>query len=480
MNWATTARIDAVRKILYGGTRVARNQSGQWKAEHQWTGADGNLPTETVLERTYLPNDAHSFAKYYPGVMINGVNDIALLTPHTSLVSADPRERGITLCNTTRPTGGTGNNAWVSNNVVSPPLIRVVPGNHSLWAANERWQCTWREEANGVNGNDPAITQIDAYGRSPQRNQMLPLGGDDGQVDHAGYVARVQVCVANLIGTENCKRYPDGNLKPVGLLQQYGDDDRVWFGLMTGSSRANKSGGVLRKNPGTLADEVAVGGDGRFIPAPTSGNIVASIDALRPVGYDHNDGVYNNKDNCPWGLSAFDDDRCRSWGNPLSELLLECYRYMAGRQPTPAFAADDASLPHTNANSPFRGLVSATWDDPLESSNSCASLNVIAFNASTSSYDTDQLDGVSDLNTHLSADQLTDIVGAGEGIHGNTYFVGSNGVEDNELCTPKRVDRLSQVEGTCPDAPRLEGGYHIAGLAHHAATTDLRPANNGR
>ena len=480
LNWASTARIDAVRKILYGGTRVAKNPDGKWVAEHQWDSTqDGALPNQTVLERTYLPNDAHSFAKYYPGNLVDGVNDIEWLTPHAALVTSELRDRGITICNTTRPTGNSGSNRYVSNNVTAPPTIRAVRGNYTLWAANERWQCTFSEEKSASNGNDPAETLINAYNRSPSRNRMLPIGSDDGQNANNGYVARIQVCVAGLLGNENCKKYPDGNLKPVGLLQQYGDDDRVWFGLMTGSSRANKSGGVLRKNPGTFSDEVAVGSDGRFLSAPTAGNIVAQIDALRPIGYDHTNGIYNSKDNCNWGKTSFNDDQCRSWGNPLSEILLECYRYMAGLSPTAAFAANDSSLPHTNSDSLLRGMVSATWDDPLESSNSCASLNVIAFNASTSSYDTDQLAGATDLNTSRTADQMTDIVGAGEGIHGNTYFVGNNGTDDNELCTPKVVNRLSQVKGTCPDAPRLEGGYHIAGLAHHAATTDLRPPVNG-
>lgn len=47
LNWASMTRIDAVRKILYGGFRSTD---------------DANL---TVLERAHLPTDAHSFAKFY-------------------------------------------------------------------------------------------------------------------------------------------------------------------------------------------------------------------------------------------------------------------------------------------------------------------------------------------------------------------------------------------------------------------------------
>ena len=478
LNWSTTTRVDAVRKILYGGKRVAQTATGAWKSEHQWQGSDGALPSTTILERAYLPNDAHSFAKYYPGTMVNGQNDIALLTPFNVPISGvDARDRGITLCNTTRPQGSSNDYNWVSTNVIAPPQVRVVQGNYSLWAANERWQCLWSNERSGVsNSNDSSVSGIDAYDQSPSQNQGLGFGYSAASGSQGNYVVRVAACVPTLLGSENCKQYPDGSLKPVGLLQQYGDDDRVWFGLMTGSFNANKSGGVLRKNPGTLADEIAVGSDGRFLPAPDSGNIVSTLDAMRPVGYNHSDGRYNDRDNCPWGINTFNDGRCRSWGNPLSEIVLECYRYLAGRtDPTPAFMSDDSNLPHMNANSPLHDLVSASWTDPLASTNSCAKMNVIAFNASTSSYDTDNLQGVSDLQTEQTANELTDVVGAGEGIHGQQAFVGRVNGNQDELCTPKLITALSEVQGTCPDAPRLQGGYHVAGLAHHVATTDLRP-----
>ena len=49
LNWATMSRMDIVRKVLYGGYRST------------------DTATETVLERAFIPTDAHSFAKYYRG-----------------------------------------------------------------------------------------------------------------------------------------------------------------------------------------------------------------------------------------------------------------------------------------------------------------------------------------------------------------------------------------------------------------------------
>src|SRR5581483_3523185 len=60
LNWATMARMDALRKVLFGGYRST------------------DTSTSTILERTYLPNDNHSWAKFY-----NNVNaDLNQFTPY--------------------------------------------------------------------------------------------------------------------------------------------------------------------------------------------------------------------------------------------------------------------------------------------------------------------------------------------------------------------------------------------------------------
>ena len=66
LNWVSMSRMDAVRKLLFGGKRFIDQT---------------NL---TVLERNYLPTDAHSWAKYYNG------SDIAQLTPFDSTLIIPP------------------------------------------------------------------------------------------------------------------------------------------------------------------------------------------------------------------------------------------------------------------------------------------------------------------------------------------------------------------------------------------------------
>src|SRR5690606_32288848 len=116
---------------------------------------------------------------------------------------------------------------------------------------------------------------------------------------------------------------------------------------------------------------------------------------------------------------------------------------------------------------------------PVTGENYCAPLSVIQFNASMSSYDGDALSGATSIGL-ADLNGATDYVGAQEGIHGNYYFVGQTvtsltpQTENNDqLCTAKEINNLSTVRGTCSDAPRLEGSFQIAGLAHHARKTGI-------
>lgn len=431
LNWASMTRIDTIRKILYGGMRS--------------TDSD----TSTILQRSYLPNDAHSFAKFYSG------SNLTQLTPFTSTEVAN----GITICNTT-----VNNSNALSQNVTDVPLIRVAKGNYSLWAANERWQCRWSGEKDASNGNISASSGISASSSNPSEST-------DG-LGSKNYTARIKACVSNLIGTENCKTYTSSS-KPIGLLQTYGDDDKIRFGLLTGSYVKNKSGGVLRKNVGAMSDEINISTDGTFKTAPTTGGIINTLNRLRIYGYRHEDGTYHsatNSDNCIWGINTFTNGDCSNWGNPQSEIFLESLRYLAGKTVSTAFSADDTGK--------ISNLTTATWSDPITTAQWCAKINAIQFNASTSSYDADELSGASDIGlSNLNA--KTNAIGDGENITGNSYFVGENGTDNNQLCTAKTVSALSSVRGTCPDAPRLSGSYQIAGLAHYAKTNTIRTDRNG-
>jgi len=468
LNWVSTARIDALRKILYGGLR---------STDGAGTGTAPNKTSTTVLERTQLPHDAHAWAKYYNG------SDIAKLTPFTGLKTDDTNggdsddvndsDEGITFCNTTE-----AGSSSTSTTTTAEPLIRAIAGNYSLWDSNERWQCTWSGDHSASNANVAADSGIDAASSSPSEGSGLTAQGGP------NYIARVLVCsdssLINATNNENCQQYPDGNYKPVGVLQEHGEDGSMEFGLMTGSYKKNFSGGVLRKNIGNLDDEINIDTDGTFKSTPSTGSIVKALSALRLFGYQYSDGQYlgglsDTKDNCPFDLNDSNLDniegRCRSWGNPIGEIYTEALRYFAGNSATSAFNADDSSI--------FSDLKTVTWTDPLSTTNQCAPLVNLVINASTSSYDDDDMSIISSLQgaTTSTAETFTTTIGDEEGITGNDYFVGHIGTETDaskRVCSAKTVTDLADARGICPEGPSLLGTYQIAGAAYYAHTNDIR------
>jgi type IV pilus assembly protein PilY1 len=494
LNWATMTRIDVVRKVLYGGFRSTDTASS------------------TVLERSYLPTDAHAFAKYYNGA------DLIKLTPFTptqlatrtmvikgtgnwwesGLRNYTQTMAGITICNTTL--GSTTGADRYSQTNTQPPLMRVAFGDFSLWNANERWQCNWSEEGhdNGGNGNQPSITGLKAAPRDPNRDPfwiVQRIAGTDtwtlepgvgltvGTATIADYTVRVDSCVAGLIGQERCKEYPSGNFKPIGLLHEFGESDKAEFGMITGSFMKNISGGVLRRNVQTFKSEVNYTTTGVYTAEL---GIVNTLNKLRIYGYDYSDGTYQDIDSngnwCTYQLTGLTDNQCTSWGNPLGEMYLETLRYLGGKTVSSAFDYTDSGSKDATL-----GLSKEVWVDPfLRSSPSqrtavettfgkaqCRPINILNFNASVISYDKDNNAGFSDL-TSTTLDSLLTTIGAGEGINGTSRLVGSAGAATNKLCDAKTVNSLADVEGLCPDAPAYKGSYALAGMAYWAHTNKIR------
>ena len=484
LNWATMTRIDIVRKVLYGGKRST------------------DTATATTLERAFLPTDGHSFAKYYNGA------DISQLTPFSGLKTdttnggnhngLDNFDEGITICNTTPAFSPANQN---SQTTTAPPVLRAVKGNYQLWAANERWQCTWQNEEPNVNrdfgnANQPSLSSIDTANSSgtqiveplssssPSRDHNGVIVGDPpasaqlktpgGSADH---IVRVKVCEATYFdhgnNLENCTAY-GSNLKPEGLLQRYGLKNQINFGLITSSYQKNISGGVLRKNVGGMTNEIDPATGIFLTPSPAVPSIIQTLNLLRVYGYGYAQGTYRGSlggdsgvDTCDWQLTTITEGKCNSWGNPVSEVYLEALRYFAvpaPRAPTTAFNATDSTY--------VAGLLTDSWtSDPLSANNACASLNIVAFDASRSSYDMDQTNLY---NPPVDPISTTDAVASGEGILGHPYFIGETASLHDRMCTPKTIDSLGTSYGQCPEAPTIRGSYQMAGLAYWAHTNDIR------
>ncbi|MBN4075376.1 hypothetical protein JYU22_02215 [Gammaproteobacteria bacterium AH-315-E17] len=443
MNWTTMTRIDIVRNVLYGGLREVD------------TATNGGTAGVTVLERSFLPEDVHSFVKVFSGATEN-------YTPYTL--------SSISLCNTT----------YASS--TADPIVRIAYGSWPQWSASEVVQCHYEDE------------------RDSGLNDQPESGDRPGTYD---FNVKVLACEAGVDSVSSrCKAYiaNDGDVtyKPFGLLQEYGDNGNMNFGLITGSYTEKIQGGVLRKNILPLTgnsnssnDEINLA-DGTFAnQTPSDAGIINTLNRFRLVQWSYSSNRYNDCSTHSISISTFKSSsaasnrQCRNWGNPLSEIYLEALRYFSGADgasgavPTVAFKTDDsgqiASLPQLN------------WIDPIDSTNSCASCSIIVLSTGLNSFDRDNMGSVTDIweddgVSRLSAselDALVDAVGDIEGISGGSYLIGGNDSIIDGKCTAKTITDLSDVQGLCPEIPSQEGGFDIAGLAYHAQGQDLRDDFDG-
>ena len=116
LNYVTTSRIDALRKVLYGGTREV------------------DTATQTILRRAYIPQDAHSWAKEYTSLSVDGYN-ISDYTPLSNPTSGKRHFFG-------NLTANAGINCAVLDSCSDlPPLLSVVTNSNKRvweWASKER------------------------------------------------------------------------------------------------------------------------------------------------------------------------------------------------------------------------------------------------------------------------------------------------------------------------------------------------------
>ncbi|MES2626787.1 MAG: PilC/PilY family type IV pilus protein, partial [Pseudomonadota bacterium] len=437
LNWAAMTRMDIIRDVLFGGKRIVD------------TATSGATPGVTEIERAFLPEDVHSFVKVFEGTTQN-------FTPFT--------ETAISICSTT------------FDATANAPVLRVANGKWALWASSEVVQCHYRSEQDSGLDNQPTATDRPAT---------------------YSYDAQIQVCVPGMdAASSSCKPYTTAagvvTYKPFGLLQQYGDNKSINFGLITGSYTNKVQGGVLRKdilpltgNAIATRNEIDLT-NGKFInQLAGDAGIINTISRLRIINWSYSSNKYSDcaspgitKAEFLASTAAINPSyRCLNWGNPLSEIYLEALRYFTGDQvasaaaghgvPTADFNTSDATL--------LPSLPQLAWNDPLDVVNACASCSIIVLSTGLNSFDKDGLGSITDIGlTTATLDALVNKVGDLESITNGSYLIGDNGVTNDGSCTAKTIPHLAAARGICPEIGSLEGGFDIAGLAFHAFTKDMR------
>lgn len=432
LNYLTTTRMDALRKVLYGGYRYKDLDY-----------VNANKSATTILERAYIPQDLHAYGKEYNSVAVDGF-DIGDYTP-LSLPGSGKRHlfANVTL-------GKSSDN--------NPPLLRILKDRTERawdWIAAE----TSAVANTPLNGN--AVTPKDLNVRVAVCDT---LNGDESLLPDHG------------VDQHYCKKYGK-NYKPVGVLHDYGENNAAYFGLMSGTYKNQFSGGVLRRAIASFAEEVNAATGLFKDPSSDTKGIVYAINAMKVNDFKGAGSGY---------------DGTISVGNPIAELMYEGLRYLSGATScysTSGYCKDLTRNVSTGLSNESPALpILTTWTNPYGASgyNICAKPTQLVVSDINPTYDSDELPGSSFATFagtlgSLNVKTLADNIWTSEGLGTNNLFIGEKygDATDVGLPTAKNgITGFSQIRGLVPEDPKWQGSFLSAAVAKFGKETSLKTLGN--
>ncbi|MDR1920281.1 MAG: hypothetical protein LBS31_00835, partial [Candidatus Adiutrix sp.] len=454
LNFMTSSRMDVIRKILYGGDRVVDSEK------------------ETYLEASFVPPDA---AVWGTDIM---ADDIWNNTPYNAYY--DIRK----YAPFSKPANGRAHYfARVRDTAEGALFPALRMAENVQIGTTERRYWDWVMQDRPVPNDNYIHSYVDKY---------------------KSYRVKVKVCDSSG-NLENeaygCRRYPGGAYKPVGLLQKYGENDKMYFGLMTGgfSETMRTKGGVMRNHIDSLETSID-SSTGQLLPH----GLPWSISQLRISG--RNLKTYDPTASCAYNGCLYAD--YNSWGNPLGEMLYEGVRYLSGRTaPTSAFSSGETGdrsetffgAARANGKSPINNLLDRnslkSWSSrPALLAGNCPKPVILLISDIDSSYDGDDIPNNNDLNKaelmpgiaaagqanlpqQFSMNKYLEEITRNEGYGGGKYAIAKKRADD---CSAKTMKSLSEVKGICPQGPSYEGTYSLAAAAYYAHTHNFNPGGGAK
>lgn len=365
---------------------------------------------------------------------------------------------------------------------------------HEEMTGGDNWQLLWKP-AHGVWAVVPA-TSLRQSAAEPSLAPIITtykLQRNLPASQIADYIVRVQVCKSADLLDKNCKTYTDTTVtpntvtyKPDGLLQQYGNSDKMLFGLMSGSFTHpyNMRGGVLRKNIESFSNEVDLK-TGIFTNVD---GIVRTIDKFRIVDFNMSQNYQYDGGWLATGPMSGSSQKFPDWGNPLAEMTYETLRYFSGKTSAtstfmpPLTSGKERVTLRDYSGSSTMDLAAPAWQDPYMRTDTlyCSPAAQLLISDVNPSFDTEYVPGsawgsfsgdISGLNVKNEADAIwADEHGGGSRMH----FIGQVGDNYDGAPTAKSVAGLGNIRGLSPSEPTKQGGYYSAGIARYGFLNDLR------
>jgi type IV pilus assembly protein PilY1 len=502
LNFISSTRMDVIRKVLYGGHRSY------------------DINGETILQSSLVPRDAHTW-----GTDVLADNRWASETRNTKYFDISK------FTPFPKPYADTGHffvrvrNKSLNDGDKHFPLIQYILNAHGG---------IWERRVQGSTYSTGGRYFDWALNKAPNPSTDATLNST-GEKMVRELAVNVAACWKDKYSVgENCRAYPNGNLKPAGLLQQNGEHGQMLFGLMTGTfdkrgsgydaedgpgEYTRRKGGVIRAHINNLNTSINMN-TGIFYEQT---GVIGTIDGLIIAGSPTYGGTYTT---------------ATSWGNPVGELLYEGVRYFSRLteeslvystiQPTNHFIP---KKPERDSFPDIKLVVYSSWSAlPAIPSAECAKPIIILIAEAETDFDGDQgvnsvgglkgrpLNGLSEavqatLPNTFDMKRYLQMITDNEGFNkdGKKYYWSKmpsfymadryyaadrtktefegfywdaftqDHTHDQILwgnCSPKTIQSLSQVNGMCPNRASFEGTYSASAVAYFAHTHNFSPTGS--
>jgi len=294
----------------------------------------------------------------------------------------------------------------------------------------------------------------------------------------------------------NCKKY-GSNLKSEGLIQKNASNMRFAVMSYLRDNDHGRHGGVLRANMKYVGKYRPAAGGGielntASISPYQTGQEYSDVDGTFLVNPDPADALASDVPNSGVinYINKFGANGYKAY-DPIGELYYECLNYFKDRGPTAEFGA--GATGGAAILDGFPAVTAGNWQDPIQ--HQCQQNYIVGINdanpwedkrlpgtdvltATYSGYDlratSEDWGEPSNPDGTLNVTTETNYVGAMQGINGTTRDVGCVPGDCDMVSGPKLIANLGKAFGTAPYSPK-ENSYYIAGMAYHAASTDIRP-----
>lgn len=486
LNYVTTSRMDAVKKVVMGGERADLNGD------------------QSVIRHTWIPYDAHSWGKSFVNGYYSGYTPAVKINDFvpTSELTIDGRSSD--------DFGG----AFFG--VKNDKLMLGIPKTLTIGSMDEYGSYTSEQERTDYMNSHAWIWNW----ASRESGDGILEGKADGasstySIAYKDYTVQVKPCVddEDLRDKAACRKYTDksGNsvYMPSGLVQQRIAQGAPDFGLITsgfGGGR-NIGKGYIRGRMHDASTEIDPETGKILINSGdcASGGYCDVLPTINMLGigyFDNEQGLY--WDSCRqsrWAKFYMMGETCPMWGNPVGAMLYESYKYFSGEAPSQYISADNVKHKTAKNGSTVSTQIGYAKDvsDPWKNYNkNCQNAINLVLSSEDNSFDgtynkqhirtsdtQDLLKEISEKELNLNKSHSMLALSKGQ-----QFFVGGiydqnhkwAGDEKNvlweDLPSLKPVKGLEDVWGIAPIGAEAEGNYDAAAAAYAGVRETLKGTKN--